>query len=108
MSGFSPLRAIRAKCLECSGGSYAEVTACPVTGCALYSYRSGHRPKTAEGKRRELTPAQAAALQRARNSRLPLAGNNEETRLASQEGSYTPGAETGETAANIAPLTATA
>ena len=33
------LAAIRAHCLECSGGSKAEIRRCRVTDCALYPYR---------------------------------------------------------------------
>lgn len=40
----TPLRAIRAKCRECSGGSTAEVRECPVYDCPLYPYRNGHNP----------------------------------------------------------------
>jgi hypothetical protein len=35
------LRAIRAKCLDCSGGSHAEVAECLVKKCALYPFRLG-------------------------------------------------------------------
>ena len=41
----TPIKAIRAKCLECSNGQYSEVRACPATDCPLYAYRFGHRPK---------------------------------------------------------------
>ncbi|MBQ4424569.1 MAG: hypothetical protein II882_02395 [Lachnospiraceae bacterium] len=41
----TPIRAIRAHCLECSAGQYKEVKLCPVTQCQLYPYRLGHRPK---------------------------------------------------------------
>ncbi len=40
----TPIKAIRAKCIDCSGGSFIEVRYCPVTGCSLYPYRLGHRP----------------------------------------------------------------
>ena len=40
-----PLKAIRAKCLDCSYGNPNEVRNCPVKECSLYPYRSGHRPK---------------------------------------------------------------
>jgi len=40
----TPIKAIRAKCLECSNGSATEVTHCPIKRCALYPYRHGHRP----------------------------------------------------------------
>ena len=38
------LKVIREKCVDCSGGSRAEVARCPVTRCALWPYRSGHSP----------------------------------------------------------------
>lgn len=41
----SPLRAIRAKCLDCCGGQPSEVRACPVTRCDLYPFRLGKRPQ---------------------------------------------------------------
>jgi len=40
----TPIKSIRANCLECSGGSYKEVRLCPVKNCALYPYRMGKRP----------------------------------------------------------------
>ena len=39
----TPVQAIRAKCLECSGSS-KEVKLCTVKSCALMPYRLGHRP----------------------------------------------------------------
>lgn len=41
----TPIKAIRAKCLDCSCGSFKEVRLCPCKKCALYPYRFGHRPK---------------------------------------------------------------
>ena len=53
MEKLTPMKAIRAKCIECSAGSYSEVRACHVKKCPLHAYRTGHRPKgeqiTAEG-----------------------------------------------------------
>lgn len=40
-----PLKAIRAKCLDCSAGQAAEVRRCPLEKCPLYPYRMWHRPK---------------------------------------------------------------
>lgn len=40
----NPVKAIRAKCLDCSGGSYNEVEKCPVKDCALYQFRFGKNP----------------------------------------------------------------
>jgi hypothetical protein len=38
------LQAIREKCLDCSGGSRAEVKDCLVPKCALYPFRLGTNP----------------------------------------------------------------
>lgn len=35
------MAAIAKKCRDCSGGSVAEVQACPVEGCPLYRFRQG-------------------------------------------------------------------
>lgn len=40
----TPMRAIRAKCLDCSGGSLTEVRECRVMYCPLRPYRSGKKP----------------------------------------------------------------
>lgn len=40
----SPLRAIRAKCLECCGGSPKEVRLCSDESCALHPFRKGQNP----------------------------------------------------------------
>jgi hypothetical protein len=47
------LRAIRLRCLDCSGGSAPEVAKCKfgpdhaTSPCGLHEYRSGHNPKRA-------------------------------------------------------------
>lgn len=40
----NPRTAIRAKCVECSGGSLKEVADCRVTTCALHPFRMGVNP----------------------------------------------------------------
>ena len=40
----TPIKAIRAKCLDCTCDQPQEVRLCPVTGCSLYPYRMGHNP----------------------------------------------------------------
>jgi len=40
----TPLKAIRAKCMNCSGNQLGELWNCPVVDCPLYEYRTGHRP----------------------------------------------------------------
>ena len=41
----TPMRAIRAKCIDCSGGNRSEVTHCTVKTCPLWPYRLGRRPR---------------------------------------------------------------
>lgn len=41
----TPIKAIRAKCIDCTNKQYLEITECPVTNCSLYPYRHGKRPK---------------------------------------------------------------
>jgi hypothetical protein len=40
----SPIKAIRAKCMECSNYSITEVRECPTTDCPLYPFRFGKNP----------------------------------------------------------------
>lgn len=44
----TPLKAIRAKCLECSNEQPSEVKECPIKSCALWEYRFGKWPGTYE------------------------------------------------------------
>lgn len=41
----TPIKSIRAKCLDCCCGSSSEVRRCAAKNCPLYPYRMGHRPK---------------------------------------------------------------
>lgn len=47
MTVLTPIKAIRAKCLDCMCGNSAEVRRCPCEDCSLFPYRMGHRPKNA-------------------------------------------------------------
>lgn len=40
----TPIKAIRAKCLDCCCGSPVEVAECPCADCSLYAFRYGHNP----------------------------------------------------------------
>lgn len=51
----TPMKAIRAKCLDCMCGQATEVRLCPVTDCSLYSYRMGHNPNR-KGKGGKFAP----------------------------------------------------
>lgn len=41
------LQAIRAKCLDCTGGDPGEVKDCPCQDCSLYPFRMGKNPNRA-------------------------------------------------------------
>ena len=70
----SPIKAIREKCLECSG-SRNEVKECNVTGFALYSFRLGKNPYRTK---RELSEEQRqAARERFAAYRNKQSNNNE-------------------------------
>lgn len=45
-SRISPIKAIRAKCLDCCCGQSNEVLLCPCTDCPLYVFRFGKNPFT--------------------------------------------------------------
>lgn len=55
----SPVKAIRAKCLDCNCGSSKEVELCPCVDCSLYPFRFGKNPYT---QKREYTEEQRAAI----------------------------------------------
>lgn len=40
----TPLKAIRAKCLDCCGGQANEVRLCPCPDCTMYPFRFGNNP----------------------------------------------------------------
>ena len=44
----TPMKAIRAKCLDCSCNQIVEVRECPIKACPLWPYRMGMHPDTAE------------------------------------------------------------
>lgn len=45
MAKLTPIKAIRAKCIDCTCNQFVEIRECPITDCPLYEYRMGHRPK---------------------------------------------------------------
>ena len=66
MRGLTPVRAIRAKCIDCSGGQIREVKECKQKSCKNWPYRHGKRPKPGSEEERvllatmrRLTPIQA-------------------------------------------------
>lgn len=77
------IQAIRAKCLDCMCGQQAEVRRCPCQDCPLYPFRLGHNPNA---KKREMTEAQRATLEKARLARKSLKSYNVFEREAAAEG----------------------
>ncbi|PTN32442.1 hypothetical protein [Desulfonatronum sp. SC1] len=53
----NPLKAIRAKCLECCGGSPKEVRLCPDISCALHPFRTGTNPFPRRKRKATALPA---------------------------------------------------
>lgn len=47
MKPLTPIKSIRAKCLECAGGKPSLIKMCDSENCALYFYRSGKNPNRA-------------------------------------------------------------
>lgn len=43
----TPLKAIRAKCLDCRGGSMRDVRLCTCQDCTLHPFRMGKNPRRA-------------------------------------------------------------
>ena len=48
MTKLTPIKSIRAKCVDCCCGDLKEVRQCPITECPLWPYRMGRRPKDDE------------------------------------------------------------
>lgn len=71
----NPVKAIRAKCLDCCCGSTTEVANCTVTGCPLFPFRFGKNPYR---QRREMTEQEKQVLaDRLREARKSLASSVE-------------------------------
>lgn len=58
----SPLKAIRAFCIDCQGETVREIKNCTAFKCPLYAFRMGKNPY----RKRELNPEHLAKLQEAR------------------------------------------
>ena len=54
MKSLTPVKAIRQRCIDCSGGSLREVRECSHDVCPLHQYRFGKRPQE-----KTLTPLKA-------------------------------------------------
>ena len=48
MTVLTPIKAIRAKCMDCTCHQPKEIRLCRIITCPLWPYRMGHRPKGQE------------------------------------------------------------
>ena len=55
----NPVKAIRAKCIDCVCGQISEVKACAAADCALHPFRMGSNPYRTK---REYTPEQLETM----------------------------------------------
>ena len=66
----SPMKAIRAKCLDCCCDQREEVKLCPATTCPLYPFRLGKNPhRKARTFTEEQKKAAAERLKKAREAK---------------------------------------
>ena len=55
----TPLKSIRAKCVDCCCGQSAEVRLCVSKTCPLWGYRLGHRPNHTKTRAGNADPKKA-------------------------------------------------
>lgn len=51
MKHLTPVKAIRAKCLDCCCGEPKRVRECSISSCTLWPYRMGKRPRREQAGR---------------------------------------------------------
>ena len=62
----SPIKAIKAKCLDCCCGQREEVKLCPAVDCPLYPFRLGKNPNRSRNMTDEQRQAAKERLAKAR------------------------------------------
>lgn len=65
-----PLKAIRAKCLDCSGDSSNEVKLCPIPECWLFPFRFGKNPYSTRTLSEEQKSAMSDRMKKLRKTQL--------------------------------------
>lgn len=80
----NPLKAIRAKCLDCCCSQINEVKLCPSQDCPLHPFRFGKNPFR---KAREYSPEQLAALKTRLSKNRPT-NSASKNFFSSNEGDY--------------------
>ena len=73
----SPLKAIRAKCLDCTCGQAGEVKNCQIKTCHLWPYRMGKDTTRTRSMTEEQKQAAAERLKSARMAKKSLTNNEE-------------------------------
>ena len=68
----SPIKAIKAKCLDCTCGYREEVKLCPISDCPLFPFRLGKNPFSKRGSSitEEQKIAMAERMKKARESKI--------------------------------------
>jgi len=67
MASMTPLKAIRAKCMDCMCEQPKEIKLCPITDCSLYPFRFGKNPNI----KREYTDEQRNAVRDRFHKKFP-------------------------------------
>lgn len=52
----TPIKAIRAKCIDCSCSQISEIRDCQITSCSLHPYRMGKRPTKSDSETKNHKP----------------------------------------------------
>ena len=65
----SPLKAIRAKCIDCCAGELAEVRNCHIEDCPLHPFRMGKNPYRSRNMTEEQKQKVAERLKNARSKK---------------------------------------
>lgn len=69
MERLSPMKAIRAKCLDCTCDQQAEVRLCEIKTCALWRFRMGREERDELYVRKPMSEKQRMAIEKMRVSR---------------------------------------
>ena len=85
----SPLRALRAKCLDCCNGSPQEVRLCTAVDCPNWPFRMGKNPWSAPASDARRAHGRRLGLKRAAN-RAGAFSEKDETDASSSEGVRVP------------------
>ena len=77
----TPIKAIRAKCMNCVCDQANEIKLCPITDCPLYPFRFGKNPN----KKANLTDEQRSALSERGKNLAALQKSKALARLISEQ-----------------------